>query len=78
MRSYNALKCTNVSPSQFAGLADLLLTTATAYQLIPDYPVVFGLDDEGIGDSPIIIENDQEFSVLADWEGRILTLGFDD
>ena len=78
MKAYNPLNCTIVSPSQFAGLADLLLTTATAYQLIPDYPVEFGKDDEGIGDSPIIIDNDKEFSVLADWEGRILTLGFED
>ena len=76
MKAYNPLKCTVVSPSQFSELADLLLTSATAYQLVPHYPVEFGKDDEGVGDSPIIIENDKEFSVLADWQGNVLTVGF--
>lgn len=76
MKSFNIANCTVVSPTQFGDLTDLMLTSATAYQLIPEYPVEFGKDDGGVGDSPIIIENDREFSVLADWEGNILTQGF--
>jgi len=75
MKSFNIANCTVVSPTQFGDLTDLTLTSATAYQLIPEYPVEFGKEDDGVGDSPIIIENDREFSVLADWEGNVLTEG---
>ncbi len=76
MKTFDAGKCTIVTPTQFGDLTDLMLTTATAYELITLYPVEFGKDDNSIGDSPIIIQNDREFSVLADWEGNVLTQGF--
>ena len=51
---------------------DLTLTTATAYQVIPEYPVEFG------NPPAVVIQVDNEFSVLTNWLGNVLIQGFEE
>ena len=61
-----------LSIEDYSGFTDLNLTTATAYQTIPAYPVEFGLPPA------VVIQVDKEFSVLTDWLGNVLIKGFED
>ena len=74
MKVYNPLNCGGggeIGPEEFGSLVDLMLTTATAYQTIPEYPIDFGKPPE------VTIQVDKEFSVLTDWRGLVLTQGFE-
>jgi hypothetical protein len=65
MKVYNPLSCRR---PDFASVeSDLILTTATAYEIVSPYPVDFGKPPE------VTIQVDKEFSVLADWQGNVLS-----
>ncbi|TDI74587.1 MAG: hypothetical protein E2O82_03650 [Betaproteobacteria bacterium] len=75
MKIFDSTNCGNIGPEQFGNLVDLMLVSATAQPMTSVYPVEFGKDD-GIA-SPRIIQVDQDFGVLTDWKGRVLTQGFE-
>ncbi len=53
--------------NQFNTGTDLMLVSATAYEIINDYPVTYGTSP-----GTVVIQVDREFSVLTDSEGNIL------
>lgn len=72
MRVFNALNCGGITPEQFGNLVDFMLVTATAIPMVTAYPVEFG------NPPPVIMQVENEFDVLTDWKGRVLTQGFEE
>ena len=72
MKTYNPLNCGGgeVGPEEFGSLVDLMLTSATALPMTETYPIEFGNPPR------IYLDVENEFGVLIDWRGRVLTQGF--
>lgn len=59
-----------MTPESFSEIMDLTLTTALA-RTVNEYKVEFGQPPV------VVLELETDFSVLSDWNGRVLTQGFD-
>ena len=67
MKVFNPLKCNTFNYDNFNTGTDLILVSATAYEVIGTYPVTYGTPPE-----TVVLQVDDEFSVLSNSEGEVL------